>query len=272
MNSKSIGFVKLSRKLLDWQWYDDVNTKAVFLHLLLTANFTDRVWHGLHIGRGDVLTSVPSLCDELGLTESKVRTALKHLKVSGEITESVHRKYRVISVIKYDYYLSEDSAAEEKSRKDDGQITDEYLSENGEITCKTEANKENLSDNSLADIGQVTDISRTDIGQVTDKCRHNKKEKKENTVKKREAAPRFAAPALEDIAGYISQKGYRFSAERFYSYYTARGWKTRGENIVNWQAVADNWASRNYEQNEVREQKRSSFDVDSLDALSMFND
>ena len=28
------GYIKLYRSLLNWEWYDDINTKTVFLHLL----------------------------------------------------------------------------------------------------------------------------------------------------------------------------------------------------------------------------------------------
>lgn len=33
------GFIKISRKILDWEWYTDINTKTLFLHCLLKANF-----------------------------------------------------------------------------------------------------------------------------------------------------------------------------------------------------------------------------------------
>lgn len=32
-------FVKLSRKMLNWEWYTDVNTKTLFIHCLLRANW-----------------------------------------------------------------------------------------------------------------------------------------------------------------------------------------------------------------------------------------
>ena len=30
-------YVKISRKILDWEWYTDINTKVLFLHILLKA-------------------------------------------------------------------------------------------------------------------------------------------------------------------------------------------------------------------------------------------
>ena len=34
------GFINLHRKILDWEWYDDINVFRVFTHLLLTVNWT----------------------------------------------------------------------------------------------------------------------------------------------------------------------------------------------------------------------------------------
>ena len=96
------GYIKLYRQMLDWGWYDDTNTKVVFLHLLLTANFKDTEWHGIQLKRGDVVTSIPSLATALKLSEQNVRTALKHLKLTGEVTDRTHSKFRIISIKNYD--------------------------------------------------------------------------------------------------------------------------------------------------------------------------
>ena len=41
------GYIKLYRSLLSWEWYDDINTKTVFLHLLLTVSIEESKWHGI---------------------------------------------------------------------------------------------------------------------------------------------------------------------------------------------------------------------------------
>ena len=46
------GWVKLHRQLLDWEWYTDINTKVVFLHCLIKANWEDKRWRGVVIKRG----------------------------------------------------------------------------------------------------------------------------------------------------------------------------------------------------------------------------
>ena len=42
------GYIQLYRSILDWEWYHDMTTKSVFLHLLLTANYEPQKWRGMH--------------------------------------------------------------------------------------------------------------------------------------------------------------------------------------------------------------------------------
>lgn len=81
-------YVKISRKILDWEWYTDVNTKVVFFHILLKANWKNGRFQGMEIPRGSFVTSYQSLAEETGLTVMNVRTAIKHLKLTQEITVS----------------------------------------------------------------------------------------------------------------------------------------------------------------------------------------
>lgn len=104
MGQTLYGFIMLHRKMLDWEWYDDVNTKTVFLHLLLTANFEDKEWHGITVPRGAAITSIDSLSKKLGLSTMQVRTALKHLKSTNEITIKSTTKFSIITVSKYNEY------------------------------------------------------------------------------------------------------------------------------------------------------------------------
>ena len=98
------GFISVDRKILDWEWYKDSNTKAVFLHCLLKANWKDGNFCGKVIHRGQFITSRKALSNELNLGESTIRTALNRLKSTNEITINSTNKYTVITVVKYDDY------------------------------------------------------------------------------------------------------------------------------------------------------------------------
>lgn len=99
-------YIKLFRKMLNWEWYTDVNTKVLFLHCLLKANWKDGSWHGHAYKRGQFITSLKSLAKETGLTIQQVRTALDHLKSTGELTSTEYPKFRVITVVSYDLFQS----------------------------------------------------------------------------------------------------------------------------------------------------------------------
>lgn len=155
------GYIKIYRQMLDWEWYDDVNTKAVFLHLLLTANFEDNRWHGIEVKKGDAITSIPSLAKTLRLSERNVRTAIKHLKATGEVTVKAYAKFSVITVVNYNLYQENPGNNGENS--------------NSQIPTKQVGDRQ--SD------GQVTGKRRTSDGQVTGKRQHLKNDKKEKNDK-----------------------------------------------------------------------------------------
>jgi len=97
-------FIKIDRNILEWGWYKDVNTKALFLHLLLTANIKPGKFMNVEIRRGELATSHKSLAEALGISIKSVRTALKHLEEGGEVAVKRHPRFSVISIPRYDYY------------------------------------------------------------------------------------------------------------------------------------------------------------------------
>lgn len=98
------GYILLHRSLLKWEWYTDANTKALFLHLLLTVNYEDKRWRGMVIRRGQRVCSLSELAKETHLSVQQVRTALSHLESTGEITSQKSPKGTAITVVRYDWY------------------------------------------------------------------------------------------------------------------------------------------------------------------------
>ena len=97
-------YIRLDRNIINWKWWYDHNTLIVFLFLLIRANIHDNGFSGQIIRRGQVCTSLPSLSNSTGLTIQQVRTAIKHLKSTGEITSKAFSKYQVITIVNYDKY------------------------------------------------------------------------------------------------------------------------------------------------------------------------
>lgn len=99
-------YVKISRKILEWEWYKDINTKVLFLHILLKANWKPGRFQGTEVPRGSFVTSQQNLALETGLTLKNVRTALKHLENTGEVAVNRHPKFSIITIKNYDKYQS----------------------------------------------------------------------------------------------------------------------------------------------------------------------
>ena len=107
-NQKSLssqsGWIKLHRRLLEWEWYSDSKTVHLFIHLLLSANHEARRWRGLEIKRGSLITSLAHLSESTGISSQSVKTCLRHLKSTNEITSKSTHHYTVITICNYDTY------------------------------------------------------------------------------------------------------------------------------------------------------------------------
>ena len=99
-------FVKVDRNILKWRWFQNPNTLAVWLWLILSANIEDHDFMKDTIHRGEVATSRRRIMTDTGLSEQQVRTALNHLKATGEITVRHGANYQVITLVCYDQYQS----------------------------------------------------------------------------------------------------------------------------------------------------------------------
>ena len=92
------GWIKLHRKITEWEWYGDANTFRVFMHLLLTANYEDKRWRNIDVKRGQIITGRMELAQTLSLSERQIRTALDKLKMSGVIAIKATNQYSLITV------------------------------------------------------------------------------------------------------------------------------------------------------------------------------
>lgn len=108
-------YIKISRTILEWEWYGDINTKVLFLHMLLKANWKDGNFKGTTVPRGSLVSSIKKLSDETSLSEREIRTAISHLKMTGEVTSKSYSKYTVFTVKNYDRYQSSDTQNDRQS-------------------------------------------------------------------------------------------------------------------------------------------------------------
>lgn len=109
------GWIKIHRKILEWEWYDDVNTFKLFMHLILTANHAPKNWRGQTIERGQKLTSRAKLSEETKLSERQIRTCMERLKSTNEVTINATNKQTVITLCNYDSYQIKESPNDQQN-------------------------------------------------------------------------------------------------------------------------------------------------------------
>lgn len=150
------GFIKLSRDILDWGWYSDPNTRCVFLHLLLTANYEDKDYLGYKITRGQAVIGLNALADILGLTVRNVRTALNHLKSTSEVTIKTTNKFSIVTICEFERWqgcnFDNDKQSDKQSDKQltsDRQTTDKPLTTPKEIKKERKEERRNNEEESI---------------------------------------------------------------------------------------------------------------------------
>lgn len=150
------GWIKLHRRFLEWEWYDDHNTTRLYIHLLLTVNHEDKKWQGKVIKAGQVITSLVKLSEQTGLTVRSIRTSIRKLHSTGEVTHKTTNKFTLLTLRKWGIYQC-----------------DEYDSDTQ--TDKQETNKRQTKDKQTTTTKEVKNVRR--------------KEEEKETTKEKEAAP-----------------------------------------------------------------------------------
>ncbi len=119
------GWIKLYRQFLLWEWYKDIPTKTVFLHLLIKANNADSKWKGNTILRGQLFTSISHISEETGLTIKQVRIAISKLESTKEVAIKGANKGTMITICKYDTYQPLEKTKGQAKRQSKGNKQEE---------------------------------------------------------------------------------------------------------------------------------------------------
>jgi hypothetical protein len=121
-------WIKLFRKIREWEWYQDGNTFRLFLELILTANIEDKKWRGVDVKRGQIITGRIKLSKILGVSEQSIRTSLTKLKSTNELTIKSTNKYTLITINNYNLYqqLTNKSTNEQPTTNQQLTTTKEY--------------------------------------------------------------------------------------------------------------------------------------------------
>ncbi len=208
------GWIKLHRKLTDWEWYNDLPTFKLFMHILLTANYQPTRYQGNEYEAGELITTLGSLADGCGLSKQQVRTALDKLESTGEITRRATHRNIIVKVLKYaDYQASEQT----EQHANNTQITRKQHADNTQITRSHTILKENKNT----------------------RIQENKKYI-------------FTAPSVADVREYCRERNNNVDAEQFVDFYSSKGWMVGKNKMKDWKAAVRNWEKRDRQERQGR--------------------
>lgn len=142
------GYIKLSRKLRDWQWYGTPNMVAVWVELLLRARFEDGYYNGKLIKKGCAVFGREELAKKLGLQPQQIRTCINRLKSTNEITTESTNRFTIVRIVKweeYQYLLKDDN--QENNQQSNHQLTSKQPADNQQVT--TSNNVKNVKNENI---------------------------------------------------------------------------------------------------------------------------
>lgn len=106
---EEIGWIKIYRKLMDWEWYTNSQTVHLFLHLILSANTQEKKWQGITIGKGQLVTGRRTLSEATKIPVTSIHRILERLRSSGVIEIKTNNKGSIITICNYETYQCQNS-------------------------------------------------------------------------------------------------------------------------------------------------------------------
>lgn len=156
------GWVKISRDIINWEWFDVPGMVQLFIYILVKANYTDKEWHDMTIRRGQMVTSVAKICSDTGLSTQVVRTCLNRLKSTNTITITATNKYTIVTINRYDDYQAYDACDyDDDNDQNNKQITSEQQTNNNQITTTKEKEERKNNNNNTHTDYLLETLSRT---------------------------------------------------------------------------------------------------------------
>lgn len=228
------GWIKLHRSILQWEWWDDRNTRDLFHVVLLLANHKDKKWRGITIPAGSFVTSLTSLASISGLTVQEVRTSLLKLKSTGELTYESTNSYRIITICNYVKYQINDSTEQQA----------EQQTNNKQATGEQQASNNKQEYNNVRSIDKEIDkpiglSTKKEFSQIT---LFGDTDENPTAKKKTKREKPFVPPTEEDVQAYLDEKGIvDVNAHYFVNKYESVGWMNGGQPVKNWKALVNTW-------------------------------
>ncbi|MEG1332386.1 MAG: hypothetical protein RSD11_01830 [Bacteroides sp.] len=138
------GWIKLHRKLIEWEWFDRSEMVHLFVYFLLRANHKSKKWRGIDVLPGQVVTTLDEISKSTNISISVIRTCLKRFILAGTLTEVSTNKYRVVTICNYsDYQCLNNSVDKQSDKQNNNQLADNEQTNDNQLAANN--NDKNLS-------------------------------------------------------------------------------------------------------------------------------
>ena len=144
MSNRTNGFIVISRKINEWKYHDYPNMFALWIDLLLKANWKPAYFKGVLVPRGSFITSMRNLAQDNNLSVNTVRHMLKLLESDGEVTLQVTHLWTQVNIVNYSKY--------QDFRNQTDTVTDTVTAHNRTKEPCNKVTKEQIKDKKIKDI------------------------------------------------------------------------------------------------------------------------
>ena len=228
-------FVRLWRQIIDHRVFLDAELLKLFIYCLVRANHKPatvhvkfgRKHHSVDIGRGEFVTGLRKIANDLGYAKTTIRERLARLQKIGCIEFCPDTHLSLIRVANYDQYQRSASGGRTRAGQQGGHQTRPAnlggLSQDSSLFSETADDGDGQPDESVPD--------------------PNKKDNKKQSLGERPSRASFVEPSIAEVQDHASSLGYaNFDAEHFWAHHKSTGWKmTGGRAIVDWRAAVVTW-------------------------------
>lgn len=182
-------WIKISTALLEWGWHDEPEILSFWVHALLMASPEDKKYKETPIKRGQFFATLGQMSQRTGLSVQQVRTCLKKLQKTGEISVDATNKYSIITICNYDTYQN-------RNYDSNNQATNEQQTDNTPITNEQ----------------QSSNIPSTPLLRIIDNKNIN------NNKQQQEGEPKFFH-SVEECKAFLLSKGRNCTEQGFKKFY-----------------------------------------------------
>lgn len=230
----------ISKSVIDTDMFLDmpISAQCLYFHLLLRAD------------DDGFLKNAKTIMRITGTTEKDMKVLIaKKYVIAFESGIILIRHWKVHNYIKSDRYRPSDCEEKEFVKLDGNNVY--VLSDEGkksgciqtgtEVEPNWNQNGTSLDPKRIQTGTEVEPQVRLELGKSKDSIRESI-ERKRNLGSK----TRFKKPTIDEIKEYIHEKGYTFSAERFFNYYESNGWMVGRNHMKSWKAACVNWETRQH--------------------------